>query len=128
MEWLRSLSQAQGGPQQLVQVPSDKMGFMPLGIKWLYDFQKVQPESYRCWASSLTQRKPSSRRQQVAPLFSTHFQGSWGCGLSETRSRETVVGGESLYSTHAFLFHKEQGSVGRTFQVFSTEDLVGLNE
>lgn len=64
----------------------------------------------------------------MAPLFSTHLQGSWGCGLSETRSRETVVGGESLYSTHAFLFHKEQESVGRTFQVFSTEDLVGLIE
>ena len=27
-------------PQQLMQVPSDKMGFMPSGIKWLYDFQR----------------------------------------------------------------------------------------
>lgn len=126
MEWLRSLSQAQGGPQQLVQVLSDKMGFMPSGIKWLYGFQKVPSESYRGCASSLTQRKPSSWRQP--PLFSTCLQGSWSCGLSETRSRETMLGEERLYSTRAFLFHKEQESVGRTFQVFSTEDLVGLNE
>lgn len=65
---------------------------------------------------------------EAAPLFSTCLQGSWSCGLSETRSRETMLGGERLYSTRAFLFHKEQESVGRTFQVFSTEDLVGLNE
>ena len=27
-----------------MQVPSDKMGFMPSGIKWLYGFQKVPSE------------------------------------------------------------------------------------
>lgn len=112
-----SLTHPRGASSATVQVLSDKTRngvafWLPEGS--IPELEKLRP---------LTDPEEAIVLEAAhgPPILHSPLEG----GCRRPGPPETVPGGESLYSTCEIPFPKDQERVGRTFGVFSTEDLVG---